>query len=129
MKHLLVSLLASAPLLALAQDKPVTLVNGSGTDIMVETPKHEPLVELLPNETKAVSFRQLRWLRFGQEAYAYNVAPIEQHARRRAKPLVLQAHTDGKLYLLPPRTTGVQPRLPPQPRGFPISPIKKVDLT
>lgn len=129
MKHLLVGLLASVTMLGLAQAEPVTLLNGTGTDITVETPKHEALVELLPNEVKAVPIRQLRWLRFGQEAYAYNVASIEQKARQRTNPLVLQAHTDGKLYLLPAGTNAVQAKLPSQPRGFPISPIKKVDLT
>jgi hypothetical protein len=130
MHHLLLALLLSVPLLASGSESlPIVLVNGSGTDITAETEKNAPVVELLPEETKPVSLQQLRWLRFGQLAYKYNVAALQRHIARLPKPVVLQAHTNGKLYLLPQGSTSVQPKLPAQPPGFPIVPAKTVDLT
>ena len=105
------------------------LVNGSGSDIAVETPKDAPAVELLPNEAKSVSLQQLRWLRLGQLAYRYNTVTLRRRIARLPRPVVLQAHTDGKLYLLPRESTTVHPKLPPQPTGFPIAPTSRVDLT
>ena len=129
MQLLLAAVLAVASSVALAGDLRVVLINGAGTDITVETKTTEAVIELLPGETKVVSPRQLQWLRFGQESYRYNVVSIKQRAAQHPGVLVLQAHADGSLYVLPSGTAKAQTKLPPQPRGFPVKPTKKVDLT
>ena len=129
MRMLLTIALVLAWNVTLAGDLRVLLINGTRTDIIVETKKDAPVIELLPGEAKIVSPRHLQWLRLGQESYKYNVVSLEQWIARHPGTLVLQAHTDGKLYVLPIGTDAVQTTLPAQPRGFPVKPSKKVDLT
>ena len=128
MRFLPLLFLALAPSLVFASEVRLTLVNGTDTDITVESPDDKAQTEVLPKESKVVAFRHLQWLRFGQEAYKYNIGPIERAAKHSPNLLVVQAHTDGRLYLVPPGTPAPTLVPPPQPKGFPIKPTRKVDL-
>lgn len=129
MKSVLAVLLVAASSAVLASGARVVLINGTVTDITVESRRDEVHNDVLPKESKLVLLRQPLWLRFGQEACKYNIGPLEQAARRTSVPLVLQAHSDGRLYLLPKGTTEWQAKPPLQPKGFPLKPTQKVDLT
>lgn len=99
------------------------------TDVSVEVGPNEPVVEVLPQEGKSVLVQQLRWLRFGQTAMQYDLKAIQALASSSSTPVVLQAHSDGRLYVLPPGTSAPVKRYPRQPRGFPVKPVKIMDLT
>jgi hypothetical protein len=131
MKRLLALLLLLwlVPAFGSAVEPTVLLVNATQTFVSVEVGAGEPVNELLPGESKSVAVRQLRWLRFGQEANRYNLAPVKALAARSTTPLVVQAHPDGRLYILPAGTSGPSQTPPPQPRGFPLKPSRSVDLT
>jgi hypothetical protein len=129
MKRLLALLLSIGPALVGAVEPTVLLVNATQTDVSVEVSAGEPVQEVLPGESKSVAVRQLRWLRFGQEAHRYNLNPVKTLAARSGKQLVLQAQSDGRLYLLPMGSSGPTAKPPPQPRGFPLKPNRSTDLT
>ncbi len=129
MKRLLALLLCLAPVLCFAAEPTVLLVNATQTFVSVEVGAGEPVKELLPGESKSVAIRQLRWLRFGQEANRYSLAPIKGIAAHSKRPIVLQANPDGRPYVLPAGSSGPSEPPPPQPRGFPLKPNKSVDLT
>ena len=129
MRLLLAAILAAATSVASAAELRIVLINGTNTDIAVESKKGEPQVEVLPQESKVVLLQQLRWLRFGQEAHKYSIGPIVQRAKHSPASLVLQANSNGWLYVVPPGTKQPQAKLPPQPKGFPLKPTRKADLT
>ena len=126
---LLSGALAFATFASLATEVQVVLVNGTSTDIEVEAQSGKPSLEVLPHESKTVLLRQPQWLRFGQEAYKYSIGPIAQHAKVTSASVVLQAHIDGKLYVVPSGTSKPLAEFPPQPKGFPLKPTRKADLT
>ena len=129
MKRLIAFLLSMAPALGGAIEPTVLLVNATQTDVSVEVSAGEQVHEVLPGESKSVAVRQLRWLRFGQEAHRYNLNPVKTLAARSANPLVLQAQPDGRLYLLPMGSSVPTAKPPPQPKGFPLKPNRSADLT
>ena len=112
---------------AVAREPLVFLVNGTDTYVSVEVAEGEPELEIPPGVCDLVAIRQLRWLRFGQEARRYNLGAIRALASRSATPLALQAGPGARLYLLPPSSTSPATSFPPQPKGFPVRPTKDKD--
>jgi|GEM_PF-6010337 len=128
MKYLLASTLLLATTVAWASELPVVLHNAGLTDVVVEDQHKSPTAELLPGQSARVTFAQLQWLRLGQEVYRFDVTPLFR-LKKNGHPPDIQIRSDGKLYLMPSELTYTGKKPPPQPKGFPIKPLKKVDIT
>jgi len=115
--------------IASAAEPEVLLLNGTITDITTEATPLRPAIEIAPNQGSLVAIAQFEWLRFGQEAHRYGISRLARHAKSGAAPAVVQAHTNGCLYLLRPESKSPTRTMPKQPAGFPVCPSKRIDLT
>lgn len=105
-----------------AQLTKVELFNNTPVDLCVDHGKRTSCTEIQPGRSAVVLLGTSQWINFGMESHLYL---FEQ----RNVPSPLQAERDGKLYAIPAATTLPATTLPPQPKGFPLVPKRKVDLT
>ncbi len=122
---LLSVLIFSSP--AGADELRVLLLNPGPTDVHVEDAAKQVHTELSPGQSKEVSLLNRQWLKLGQEAFLYDTSAIKKAAAR-GMP-VIQVGPGVMLYLLPAGTTTQTSSPPKQPRGFPVRPLRRVDLT
>lgn len=127
MKHLFtiaLLLLASAQSEAIS-DQVVRLLNGTKTDISVDGAS--PIIEAIPGTSLEVSVSKLKALRFGQEVLEYGDRAVKVLS---GLPVAtVQAQPNGCLYLVPSSATKPVNKLPKQSSGFPICPVRRIDLT
>ena|SRR3989442_6449632 len=116
--------MAIASLVA-AQDVGAEIYNNTMVDLCVEGKSSGECTEIQPMQTARVILRSRQWISFGMEAHEYRLP------RKLTGPslLKLQAERDGRLYFVPPEITVPAKPLPPQPVGFPLKPVRVVDLT
>jgi hypothetical protein len=122
---LLLTLSASA---SWAQGTAVRLLNAGPTDVAVERPDKTIELELAPGAAGQTILRKSQWLKMGQEVYLFDTRALQRQAAR-GGPIVLQVGPGSFLYVLSPSANKPEKIPPKQPRGFPLRPIKKVDLT
>ena len=116
--------LATVASVALAQTAAIEIFNNTAIDLCVNGASQRDCKQIRPKEAGQVSIRLEQWIRFGAEAYRYNVPRTLFKSG-----LKLQAEADGKLYLIPAESAFPASRLPKQPSGFPLAPTRKADLT
>lgn len=127
MKHfftIAILLLASAQRQALA-NQVVRLLNGTMTDISVDGTS--PIIEAIPGKSFEVSISKFKALRFGQEVLEYGDLAVK--ALSGLSVATVQAQPSGCLYLVPSSATKPVNKLPKQSTGFPICPVRRIDLT
>jgi hypothetical protein len=105
----------------------VLLLNLGPTDVQIEDAAKSVHTELQPGEAKEVQLLPRQWLKLGQEAFLYDTSSIRRAAKSGAS--IIQVGPGARLYLLPSQDQGPVARPPKQPRGFPLHPLRKVDLT
>jgi hypothetical protein len=116
--------MAMASLVA-AQDMAAEIYNNTRVDLCVEGKSKGECTEIQPMQTAHVILRPRQWINFGMEAHEYRL-PKKLTG---SSLLRLQAEGDGRLYLVPSEITVPAQPLPRQPAGFPLKPVRVVDLT
>ena len=129
MKRLVAVALLWCPFAVLGADVQIEIVNDSQTDLTVESAANGSDVEVAPSESREAIFHQPQWLRFGQEAYEYDIEPLLKVSRQSKRKIILKAGKDSALYAWPRGGNAGTGQTPAQPKGFPLKPSKKVDLT
>jgi hypothetical protein len=113
----------------LGADVQIEIINGTQTDLTVESAANGSDVEVAPSESREAIFHQPQWLRFGQDAYVYDIEPLLQLSQQLKRKILLKAGKDAALYAWPHGGNAATGQPPAQPKGFPLKPSKKVDLT
>jgi hypothetical protein len=108
-----------------AQEITAEIYNNTIVDLCVERNSQSDCVEIQPLQMARVVLRPRQWINFGMEAHLYRL-PQKLKAPFLLK---LQAEGNGRLYFVPIETTMPTKPLPRQPAGFPLKPVKVVDLT
>lgn len=106
------------------------LYNNATTDITVWKEGNKSSVTVAPGTSK--EFERLPvalTLDFGQDGMEYSLVDVQFGAFISDGRVNLQAENDAKLYVVPIEATFPVKEFPPQPRGFPLSPVKQADLT
>ena len=114
-----------------AQSVRVEIYNNTAVDLCVDGASQQDCVSVPPAQIGRVVMRPSHWINFGMESHHYLLPKrlIDAHSRAHSPSIRLQAERDGKLYLLPGNVDFPARSLPPQPRGFPLTPKKVIDLT
>ena len=104
-----------------------TLHNNSKADLCVERAPRE-CTQILPGESARVVLRSEQWITFGIVDLLY-LLPLDVSNALQKGELLIQVEGDGRMFLLPSGATPPVKTLPQQPRGFPLAPTRRVDLT
>ncbi len=107
----------------------VVLFNNTRVELAIEVDSttHE-FVTLDTGQETRTPFTASQWINFGMIANQY---VLPEHFVSYAGPatIYLQAEPDGSLYYIPPMMSFPISPPPEQPMGFPLKPVKVVDLT
>jgi hypothetical protein len=113
-----------------AQEVTMELYNNTNVDLCVERRSQFECIEIYPGKAARVVLHARQWINFGMEAHQYRLpAKVTNKKQETERVIKLQAEGDGKLYRIPSEATVPVKVMPKQPAGFPLRPIKVVDLT
>lgn len=108
----------------------IVLYNNTTTGIVVRKEGRNSSVTLAPGTAQEFARVPVALsLEFGREAMEYRLVEIQPGPFLVEGRIKLQAENSAKLYIVPADASFPVKDLPPQPHGFPLSPVKSADLT
>ena len=107
----------------------VVLYNDTPVDLVVHAEPDKVLANIGPGESAEVYFQESQWIDFGMIAHLYENKGFRTTGFVHEDTVKVQAENDGRLYLVPFDASFPVKAFPQQPPGFPLEPVKKVDLT
>jgi len=107
----------------------VVLYNNTPVDLVVHAEPDKILANIGPGESAEFYFQESQWIDFGMIAHRYENKGFRWTGFVHEDTVKVQAENDGRLYLVPFDASFPVKTFPEQPAGFPLVPVKKVDLT
>jgi len=112
----------------------VVFFNNTPVDLHIWRAPGKTFVVVAPGKSIEVVFSDPQWIDFGQIAHKYQSKDLWEardlaYGPDNARRINMQVESNGRIYVVPRDAHFPVNPLPEQPRGFPMEPAEKVDLT